>query len=71
MGMLILTRKSGESIDIVVPPGEIGHHITVTVTRVEDKRVSIGVDAAPQVAISRREVSESFKDFKPRPKRGY
>lgn len=49
--MLVLTRKSGETI-------EIGDGITVTVVDLGKGRVKIGIDAPAEVAIRRGELTE-------------
>jgi len=49
--MLILTRKSGETITI-------GENIQIRVLGVKGGQVRIGVDAPRDVAVNREEVSE-------------
>ena len=49
--MLILTRKSGETITI-------GENIQIRVLGVKGGQVRIGVDAPKEVAVNREEVSE-------------
>jgi carbon storage regulator CsrA len=53
-GMLILTRRIGETI-------RIGHNITVTVLRVSGSQVKIGVQADNAVAVHREEVFERIE----------
>lgn len=48
--MLVLTRKVNEKI-------VIGGGIVVTVTKVQDGRVRIGIEAPPGVRIDREEVA--------------
>ena len=48
--MLVLSRKSGESI--VVP----GCDVTITVVRVRGNRVQLGISAPSDVAVHRDEV---------------
>ncbi|HAN98177.1 MAG TPA: hypothetical protein DCQ98_12425 [Planctomycetaceae bacterium] len=57
--MLVLTRKSGESI-------RIGDGISITVVDLGKGRVKIGIDAPPEVAIRRGEL-EPVADARPRP----
>jgi len=47
--MLVLTRKSGESI-------RIGDDITVTVMEIRGKQVRLGIEAPPEVTVHREEV---------------
>ena len=47
--MLVLSRKSGQSI-------EIGDGITVTVTQIKGNQVRIGINAPAEVPIHRREL---------------
>lgn len=52
--MLILTRKSGESI-------LIGERVTVTILAVNGTQVKVGVDAPKEVSIYRLEVYERIR----------
>jgi carbon storage regulator len=52
--MLILTRKSGESV-------VIGDDITITVLSVKGNSVRIGVAAPKEVAVHREEIYERIK----------
>ncbi|MBL8825590.1 MAG: carbon storage regulator [Planctomycetaceae bacterium] len=52
--MLVFTRRIGEQI-------QIGDQITVTLTRVDDGQVRIGVEAPAGVPIVRDELIESLK----------
>lgn len=49
--MLILTRRSGETINI-------GNDITVTVLSIKGNQVRIGVNAPKDMAVHREEVAE-------------
>ncbi len=49
--MLVLTRRSGESI-------KIGDGVTITVTRLGEGRVRLGIDAPKEVRIVRTELEE-------------
>lgn len=53
--MLCLSRKEGESI-------KIGDGIVLTINRIRGDKVSIGIDAPPDVAVMRTELGS------PRPK---
>ena len=52
--MLVLTRKSGESIIV-------GDDITVTVLEVKGGQVRLGIQAPPNVIIHRKELYEKIK----------
>jgi len=52
--MLILSRKTGESI-------VIDGHIRVQVMRVEGETVKIGIEAPPKVPVHRHEVYEEIQ----------
>jgi carbon storage regulator len=52
--MLILTRKSGETITI-------GENIHIRVLDVKGGQVRIGVDAPREVSVNREEVSERVR----------
>lgn len=47
--MLILTRRSGESL-------MIGDNITITVLSIRGQQVRIGVDAPKEISVHRREI---------------
>ena len=53
--MLILTRKSGESL-------MIGEDISVTVLGVKGNQVRIGIDAPKEISVHREEVFDKIKD---------
>ena len=53
--MLILTRRSGETICI-------GQNIRVTVLGVKGNMVRIGVDAPPDVGVHREEIAERISN---------
>ncbi len=55
--MLILTRKSGESI-------VLGENIEIKVLDVYEGRVKIGVDAPRDVRVLRREVFDAIEENK-------
>jgi carbon storage regulator len=61
--MLVLTRKVGERI-------QVGDSIVVTVVRVQNDKVRIGIEAPAEVAIVREEVLERLdragQTFRPR-----
>jgi len=52
--MLILTRKSGETI-------RIGNKIKITILDVKGKQIRLGIDAPIDVAIHREEVYQMIK----------
>jgi len=52
--MLILTRRTGESV-------KIGDQVTVTVLGVKGGQVRLGITAPPNVAVHREEVYERIK----------
>ena len=53
--MLILTRKSGESL-------VIGEDISVTVLGVKGNQVRIGINAPKDISVHREEVFDKIKD---------
>jgi carbon storage regulator len=54
--MLVLTRKTGESI-------YIGGNIRVTVTSIDGNKVRLGIEAPPSVRIDREEVYRRLREF--------
>ena len=52
--MLILTRRSGESL-------MIGHDITVTILGVKGNQVRMGINAPKSVAVHREEIYERIQ----------
>ncbi|MNP78139.1 Carbon storage regulator [compost metagenome] len=52
--MLILTRKTGESINI-------GNDITVTVLGVSGQQVRIGISAPKEVPVHREEITQRIQ----------
>ena len=52
--MLILTRKSGESL-------MIGDEVTVTVLGVKGNQVRVGINAPKSVAVHREEIYDRIK----------
>lgn len=53
--MLILTRKSGESI-------KIGDEITISVIEVRGHQVRLGIDAPRDVVVHREEIYEMIQE---------
>lgn len=53
--MLVLTRKNGESLQIVTKNNEV---IEITITNVCGEQVKIGFDAPPECRILRQELIE-------------
>ncbi len=53
--MLIITRKNGESV-------LIGDDIEVTILKIEDGSIKIGINAPGEVTILRKEVYERVKE---------
>lgn len=52
--MLVLTRKTGESI-------KINDDVTVTVVQVRGKQVRIGIDAPKEMKVHREEIYQAIK----------
>ena len=52
--MLVLTRKSGEAINV-------GDEITVTVLEIRGNQVRLGIQAPLDIAIHRKELYEKIK----------
>jgi len=59
MGMLVLSRKLNEVIDITLPNGQV---ITVKVVDLRRDKVRIGVAAKSDVRIDRHEVSKRRRE---------
>lgn len=53
--MLIITRKKGESL-------MIGDDIEITISKIEDGSVKIGIDAPKDVTILRKELYEAVEE---------
>ncbi len=53
--MLIITRKKGESL-------MIGDDIEITISKIEDGSVKIGIQAPKEVSILRKELLEEVKN---------
>jgi carbon storage regulator len=53
--MLVLTRKSGEAI-------QIGDNITITVVEIKGNQVRLGIDAPSDVLIYRKELYERIRE---------
>jgi len=51
--MLILTRKQGQSI-------HIGNDIMISVTRIQNGQISLGIDAPRDVPVHRKEIFEKI-----------
>ena len=64
--MLVLTRKTDESL-VITPPG--CNPITVTVVRASGNTVRIGVAADPAVTIHRKEIQERIENEQLKSKR--
>lgn len=56
LGMLVLTRKMGESVDID------GGTVTVTVLQVDGKQVKLGLVAPADMAVHRAEVATKIRE---------
>lgn len=54
--MLVLTRRSGESI-------VINGSIRVTIVEAKGERVRLGIDAPPHILVDRQEVHERRQQF--------
>lgn len=55
--MLILTRRTGESL-------KIGDDVTITVLGIKGNQVRIGTEAPKQVAVHREEIYQRIKEEK-------
>lgn len=53
--MLVLTRKTGEKI-------QIGENITITVLKTQGKRVQLGISAPHDVSIHRQEIHSRISE---------
>ena len=53
--MLIITRKKGESL-------MIGDNIEITISKIEDGSVKIGINAPKDIIVLRKELYEEIKD---------
>lgn len=53
--MLVITRKKGESL-------MIGDNIEITISKIDDGSVKIGVNAPKEITILRKELYEQVKD---------
>lgn len=54
--MLVLSRKLGERI-------RIGENIEIVINRVSGNRVTLGIEAPPEVRILRGEIVQTVNDF--------
>lgn len=57
--MLVLTRRKGEYLDITTAHGE---RISIVVTEIEQGRVRLGVIAARETLVLRRELVAAAED---------
>ncbi len=55
--MLVLSRKSGESVVIVSPQGAL---VEVFVTKIDDNQAKIGIEAPTDFKIFRREIYDKI-----------
>ncbi len=58
--MLILTRRTGESV-------MIGDDVSITILGIMDKQVRIGVDAPKDIAVHREEIYNKIQEEKNNP----
>lgn len=58
--MLVLTRKAKQSI-------MIGSHIEVTILKIENDQVRIGITAPADVSVHRREIYETIQKTRENP----
>lgn len=62
MGMLVLTRRTGEVIEIDVPGQPV---IKITILGVKKYgQVSVGIDAPRDVAVNREEIADRIRNGK-------
>lgn len=54
--MLVLTRKSGESITLTIPAGE---PVEIEITSLGEHLAKIGIDAPPAIKILRTELRKT------------
>lgn len=59
--MLILTRRTGESM-------EIGSEVKVTILGVKGNQVRIGIDAPKEIAVHRTEIADRIRAEMGRPR---
>ncbi|MBD5095358.1 MAG: carbon storage regulator [Subdoligranulum sp.] len=59
--MLILTRKSGESIII---DGKIDGKIEIKITGISDEKIKIGIDAPAEMKVYRKELYDTLEENK-------
>lgn len=65
MGMLILTRRVGESL-IIGDKDTLGDNVTVTVLGVKGNQVRIGIVAPKEVPVHREEIFQRIQQGEPR-----
>lgn len=56
--MLVLGRKPGELIDLIIPPSDKPTKVAVGVTKANGVKCWIGVEAPREVEVWRREITE-------------
>ena len=59
--MLILTRRTGESTDLTVPPSTTETKMKMTILGVKGNQVRFGIAAPRSVIIDREEITERKK----------
>lgn len=60
--MLIITRRSGESFEIIVPPRETQETIYVTVNKSPDGGSKYVIEASDDILIFRSELSDEERE---------
>ena len=59
--MLILTRKSGESI---ILDGKIDGKIEIKITGISDEKIKLGIDAPAKMKVYRKELYDTLEENK-------
>lgn len=62
--MLVLSRKCGEKVMIVVPPSDKEVVIEVTLVELRPDRARIGFEAPRSVSIHRQEIYDEMRSYK-------